>query len=197
MVSAAEWMVSATVIAVALAVGLWVRGAVRRHRRRLPATIGHVRIEALDPVCVDGGVFEQVWRIAILMKNIGRKPAPVPPLAARATVRSGSGEYAAAVWLERDVVELNPGAELVAWVEVELPAGTTPERVRLATVTSSKRPLALVSRMRTTAAGGKLTAPTSRRLPRLGVGVDMRELWSGLTNSARQPKSLQRSPVSV
>lgn len=87
-------MVSATVIAVALAVGLWVRGAVRRHRRRLPATIGHVRIEALNPVCVDGGVFDQVWRIAILMKNIGRQPAPVPPLAARATVRSGSGEYA-------------------------------------------------------------------------------------------------------
>ena len=60
MVSAAEWMVTATVIAAALAVGLWVRGAVRRHRCRLPATIGHVRIEALDPVCVEGGVFEQV-----------------------------------------------------------------------------------------------------------------------------------------
>ncbi|MGA1826883.1 hypothetical protein [Microbacterium sp.] len=75
-----------------------------------------------------------------------------PALGCQGNGSVGSGEYAAAVWLERNAVELNPGAELVAWVEVELPAGTIPERVRLPTVTSSERPLALVSRMRTTVA---------------------------------------------
>lgn len=145
---AVEWTLVAVVSMAALVFGRQARAAMRRRRRRLPATIKRVRIEALDAVCVEDDIVEQVWRIAILMKNIGRKPAPVPPFAARATVRAASREYVGAVSLEQDVIELNPGAQLVAWVDVELPAGAAPQRVKLPT-TGDEHPLGLVARMRT------------------------------------------------
>lgn len=92
--------------------------------------IDHVRVE-MHPACiVEDRVIEQVWRAAISMTNVSRRPRLLPVLAERATVRAGIRAYLASVYLDADAFEVNPGAVAVAWVECVLPSESVPIAVR-------------------------------------------------------------------
>ncbi|SIT83681.1 hypothetical protein [Microbacterium sp. RU33B] len=114
---------------VVLAVALLVRR--RRRFRRMPTTIDGVRIEPQGAVVDEDLVIEQNWRITLLMHNVTRKPAAVPALRPRAVVAAGHNQYAATVYLEREVRELNPGDALVVWVLVRLSGDEEPRFVEL------------------------------------------------------------------
>jgi hypothetical protein len=121
-----------TVASAALLV-LVVTLLVRRGRRfrRMPATIDGVRIDTQGAVVDEDLVIERDWRIALLMNNVTRKPAPVPVLGSRAVVTAGRKQYAGTVYLEREVRELNPGDALVVWVLARLSGDEEPRYVEL------------------------------------------------------------------
>lgn len=112
-----------------LAVTLLVRR--RRRFRRMPTTIDGVRIEPQGAVIDEDLVIEKNWRITLLLHNVTRKPATVPALSSRAVVTAGRKHYAATVYLEREVRELNPGDALVVWVLVRLSGDEEPRFVEL------------------------------------------------------------------
>jgi hypothetical protein len=127
----ANWMLVAivTTALLMLAVTLVVR---RRQRfRRMPTTIDGVRIETQGAVVDEDLVIERNWRITLLMHNVTSKPAPVPVLSSRAVVTAGRKQYAATVYLERQVRELNPDDALVVWVLVRLSGDEEPRFVEL------------------------------------------------------------------
>lgn len=107
----------------------WVRR--RRHRRRLPSKIAGIRIEVLPVRCTDDLIVERMWRIPLVMTNATNHPASVPPLAARREIRTRRKTFVASTSVESDVSELNPGSELIGWVEVLLPAAELPRRVTI------------------------------------------------------------------
>ena len=149
------WVVLVGVAAVAVAVVWWKR------RARSVYVIDHVRVE-MHPACVvDDRVIEQVWRAAISMTNTSRRPRTLPVLAERATVRAGWRAYLASVYLDADVLEVNPGAVAVAWAECVLPRDSVPAGIRLNALHNWREPR-----------GVRFTVPGSRRTlqsPRLDV----------------------------
>ncbi|WP_137845827.1 hypothetical protein [Microbacterium sp. 2FI] len=133
-----------TVVVLALAwVSLAAWRARRRRVRKLPATLGGVRIELAGVHVDEDLIVEQNWRITLLVTNRGRKPAMVPALSSRATVRAGKREFAGRVYLEREATELNPDEVLVAWVSLQVPGGRVPCRVALEVGGGYARPLQL------------------------------------------------------
>lgn len=107
-------------------VGAVVGALWRRLRPRRVFTIIHVRVEMHEAVVVEDRVIEAVWRAAISMKNVSRRPRMLPVFAERATVRAGWREYLATVYLEDDAGEVNPAEVALAWVECVLPVGACP-----------------------------------------------------------------------
>lgn len=118
------WVVLTGVAAV-LVVGVWLRCRARR-----VYVINHVRVEMHPPCIVEDRVIEQVWRAAISMTNMSRRPRALPVLAERATVRAGWRAYLVSVYLDADVLEVNPGAVAVVWVECVLPRDSVPAAIR-------------------------------------------------------------------
>lgn len=119
------WVVLSGAVVLALA-GVWWK----RRARRVYA-IDHVRVE-MHPACVvEDRVVEVVWRAAISMKNISRRPRMLPMLAERATVRCGRRLYLATVYLEADASEINPGDVALAWVEFVSPAASPPRMLEI------------------------------------------------------------------
>jgi hypothetical protein len=80
---------------------------------------------------VDDLIVECLWRTTISVTNQSRAPRQVPVLASRATVAAGRKVYLGSVFLERELLELNPDEVAVIWVDYLLPAGTLPRRVEL------------------------------------------------------------------
>lgn len=127
----ANWMLVAIVTTALLVAAVPFLVRRRRHIRRMPTTIDGVRIEPQGAVVDEDLVIERNWRITLLMRNVSRKPAPVPVLSSRAVVAAGRKQYAGTVYLEREVRELNPGDALVVWVLVRLGGDEEPRFVEM------------------------------------------------------------------
>lgn len=127
------WILVVAIVGVVAGVVWW------RLRPRRVFTIDHVRVEMHDAVVVEDRVIEAAWRVAISMKNVSRRPRVLPVFAERATVRAGWREYLATVYLEDDVVDVNPGEVALAWVEFVLPAGLMPRTAVVRRLDHSKR----------------------------------------------------------
>ena len=126
---AANWVLLACVLGGALVLVAWLLVRRRRRVRRLPATIGGVRITCEGAVMDADHVLEQDWRVTLLLRNVTRRPAEVPVLSSRGVVKAGRREYAGSVYFEGEVSELNPGESVVVWVVVRVPAGESPRKV--------------------------------------------------------------------
>src|SRR4051794_7141246 len=109
MVDLRVWL-SLVCIASVVAAFVW-----RKHRTRRFFTIDHVRVELHDACIVDDRVMDAVWRVAVSMTNISRRPRVLPVLAARATVTANHRTYLADVYLDADVCEVSPGDVALAW----------------------------------------------------------------------------------
>lgn len=144
LVAANIWLIL-IVLGAGIATGLLVWRARRRRHRRLPTTIDGVRVEFEDARVDEDLIVEQNWRTTFLLTNTTRKPVDLPALSPRATVRAAGREYAASVYLEREAVELNPDDQIVVWLLARLPAGVTPETVRL--VRHGQPTMALTARL--------------------------------------------------
>ncbi|KAF2418101.1 hypothetical protein [Microbacterium sp. B35-30] len=136
------WAVVAGLLLVALAV-------VRLKRRaRGVYVIDHVQVE-MHPACVvEDRVIEQVWRSALSMTNLSRRPRAVPTFAERSTVRAGRREYLASVYFDVDDLEMNPRAVALAWIEYVLPMDAVPGRGRLTLLGDDRRRRVLAFAMR-------------------------------------------------
>lgn len=131
------WVVVAGLVLAAIA-AVWLK---RRARRVY--VIDRVRVE-MHPACVvEDRVVEQVWRSALSMTNLSRRPRAVPAFAERSTVRAGRREYLASVYFDADDLEINPRAVALAWIEYVLPMDAAPRRARLARLGDGRRPRVL------------------------------------------------------
>lgn len=138
-------MWAALVIATASMVGI----AWRTRRARRVYAIDHVKLELHPPCVVEDRVVEAVWRAAISMTNMSRRPRVLPVLAERATVRAGSSVFLANVYLETHVDEVNPDDVALAWVEFVLPGGVAPGVIVVSRLRGDERarPLRWTSRL--------------------------------------------------
>lgn len=143
---AANWILFTAVFVVVVAIVVWGVVARRRRFRRLPATLGGVRIECQGAHLDEDLIVEQNWRITFLLTNSTRMPRPVPVLSSRATVKVGREKYAGTLYLEREASEINPGDALVAWVLAQLPA--TPATVTVDEIGPSGHLRLLAARMK-------------------------------------------------
>lgn len=131
------WVVVAAAVAAAGGVG-WLKLRARR-----VYVIDHVRVE-MHPACVvEDRIVEQVWRSALSMTNLSRRPRAVPIFAERSTVRAGRCEYLAGVYFDADDLEINPRAVALVWIEYVLPMDAVPGRARLALLGDGRRPRVL------------------------------------------------------
>lgn len=129
---------SVTIGIVALLVVLVLTLVVVRRRKRpmLPSVLHGVRVDATVPVTVGSDPFEVVWSIPLILTNVSRRPARIPPLSGAAIVRAGRATYRADVlydessrpWVNEDgsPLELNPSSTSIGEVSVTLPAGEIP-----------------------------------------------------------------------
>lgn len=132
------------VTAAASAALLW---RTRRSRmRRLPVTLGGVRVEYQRLHLDEDLVVECNWRMTFLLANATKMPSLMPVFSERAVIRAARREYIGRVYLERSAVELNPSEAAAVWVVCQLPVGTVPERVELACLRAGKVPLVLRQR---------------------------------------------------
>lgn len=124
------WVVATVSVECALAafVLLELRAVLPRSSTRRAG----IKIEAHGTHAVDNLIVECRWRTTISVTNRSRRPRPVPVFASRATVTAGRNVYLAAVFLERDLLELNPNEVLIVQVDCLLAAGLTPRNVELA-----------------------------------------------------------------
>lgn len=128
------WVLVAGLVLAAIA-AVWLK---RRARRVY--VIDHVRVE-MHPACVvEDRVVEQLWRSALSMTNLSRRPRAVPTFAERSTVGAGRREYLASIYLDADDLEINPRAVALAWIEYVLPMDAVPGRARLALLGDGRRP---------------------------------------------------------
>lgn len=136
------WVVVAGLVLAAV-----VAVCLKRRARRV-YVIDHVRVE-MHPACVvEDRVIEQVWRSAVSMTNLSRRPRAVPTFAERSTVQAGRREYLASVYFDADDLEINPRAVALAWIEYVLPMDAVPGRARLALLGVERRRGALVFAVR-------------------------------------------------
>lgn len=142
---AANWVLFTVVLVVAGGLGVWGVVARRRRFRRLPVTLGGVRIECQGAHLDEDLIVEQNWRITFLLTNSTRKPQPVPVLSSRAVVMLGREEYAGTLYLEREASEINPGDALVAWAITQLPG--SPAAVTIEVIEPSGQARRLAARM--------------------------------------------------
>lgn len=137
----------------------------QRRRRRMPTRIGAIRVEAFAVQCVEDVVVERVWRIPLLLSNQGRRPALVPPLAARSEIRTERRTFVASTSLDCNLAELNPGSELIGWVDCVLPADKVPQRLTLTMIGADCRRTSLVQRLTVDSGEGRdLLARAGNRL---------------------------------
>jgi hypothetical protein len=137
--SQAAWVAVGLFAAVAILAFMALMAWIGTRRRPLPARIDGVRIEVLPARCVEDFILEREWRIPLIMRNVTKGPAAVPPLAARSVIRTARKAFAASTSLEVDAVELNPGSELIGWVDVRMPAEEVPRRITLSVLGSERR----------------------------------------------------------
>ena len=113
----------------------WVDRAMTR--RAAPTTIDGFRVEVSDPLVVDDRVLEVAWQIPVLMTNQRRHSAILPVMAGRVEVYVGRARHVGTLSFESEVygpqgvAEFNPGGHVVGFVDVVLPAGVRPDRVKL------------------------------------------------------------------
>lgn len=99
-----------------------------------------VDVEAFAVQCVKDIVVERFWRVPLLLSNQGRRPL-VPPLAARSEIRTEKRTFVANTSLGSNLVELNPGSELIGWVDCVLPADEVPHRPKLTMIGADHPPV--------------------------------------------------------
>jgi hypothetical protein len=127
------WVVVAGLVLAAIVVV-----CLKRRGRRV-YVIDRVRVEIYPACVVEDRVIEQVWRSALSMTNLSRRPRAVPTFAERSTVRAGRREYLASVYFDADDLEINPRAVALAWIEYVLPMDAVPGRARLALLGDDRR----------------------------------------------------------
>lgn len=142
---AANWVLIAIVLLMASGVVVWTVAARLRRHRRLPVTLQGVRIECQGAHLDEDLVLEQNWRISFLFTNPTRSPATLPVLSSRAVVSTERQKFAGALYLERNVSELNPGEALIVWVVALVPS--EPSDVSIDVLRASGRPVTLASKI--------------------------------------------------
>lgn len=156
------WVVVAGLVLAAI-----VAVCLKRRGRRV-YVIDHVRVEMYPACVVEARVIEQVWRAALSMTNLSRRPRAVPTFAERSTVRAGRREYLASVYFDADDLEINPRAVALAWIEYVLPMDAVAGRARLALLEDDRRRRVLAfavrreSDVRRSVAGRGKTGPELR-----------------------------------
>lgn len=136
-------------IAGVVLIGLVMIAGLLSVRRRRAVTVDHIRVELHEAHIIEDRVIEAVWRAAVSMTNISRRPRMLPVLAERATVRTRCREYLAVVSIDADLAEINPGEVALAWVEFVLPSPARPLRVDLGQLTGHTSARCLRFRCRT------------------------------------------------
>lgn len=131
------WAVLVIVMALAVVFVWW------RRRARRVYVIDHVKLEMHPPCVIEDRVVEQVWRAAISMSNMSRRPRPHPLLVDRARVRAGRYVYLADVYLEVNARELNPREVALAWIEFSLPSDAPAHRIHTGVLSGGSRPRTL------------------------------------------------------
>ena len=124
------------VVALLIVLVLTLVAVRRRKRPKLPSVLHGVRVDVTAPVAVGSDPFEVVWSIPLILTNVSRHPARIPPLSGDALVRAGKATYRADVlygetgrpWVNEDgtPLELNPTSTSIGEVSVTLPAGEIP-----------------------------------------------------------------------
>lgn len=142
---AANWVLITIGVVLGSGLVVWGVAARRRRHRRLPVTLGGVRIECQGAHLDEDLLVEQNWRITFLLMNPTHGPATLPMLSSRAVVSSDRQKFAGALYLERNVSELNPGEALIAWVVAQLPS--EPSDVSIDVLRALGRPVTLASKI--------------------------------------------------
>lgn len=163
--------------------GMAVAGVWWKRRARGVYLINHVRVEVHPARVVEDRMLEVVWRAAISMKNVSRRPRTLPVVAERATVSAGRKVYLASVYLDAAMEEINPGDVALAWVEATLPADRMPARATLAGIGTTGGRLHLrFSALASTGRGVSQRRGERRRLTKQSKLVPVR--WGSLSRGA-------------
>lgn len=153
-------------VALAGAAMVVVAGVWWKRRARRVYVINHVRVEMHPPCVIEDRAIEQVWRAAISMTNVSRRPRDLPVLAARAIARTGRYQYLGDVYLDAAAVETSPGEVALVWVEFVLPCGRAPGVINAQLLYGDRAPRSV----RLAAASGGV-ATTEQRPLRVPQGI--------------------------